>query len=162
MTASEDDQPPPSHIRVEDSTGADADRWAALAARVLADEGVSGDAEMGLLFVDEERMAALNREHMGAEGPTDVLSFPIDGAQAAAGGLVGDVVICPAVAARNAADHSREVDDEMALLVVHGVLHLLGMDHAEAAEAEAMRDREKHHLAAAGSERGLRGRGTQG
>jgi len=144
--ASDGDQPPPANVRVDDRVGVDGGRWASLAARVLVDEGMSGDAEMGLLFVDEDEMTGLNREHMGAEGPTDVLSFPIDGAEAADQGLVGDVVICPAVATRQAAEHGVEADDEMALLVVHGVLHLLGMDHAEAGEAAAMREREQHHL----------------
>ncbi len=61
--------------------------------------------------------------------------------------LLGDVVICPAVAARNAPEHAGSYDDEMALLVVHGVLHVLGMDHAEPDEAEAMRAREAELLA---------------
>ncbi len=92
-------------------------------------------------------MAALNREHMGHEGPTDVLSFPIDGTDAGPDGLLGDVVVCPAVARRNAPDHAGTYDDELALLVVHGVLHVLGHDHADADDAEAMRAREVDLLA---------------
>ena len=92
-------------------------------------------------------MAELNREHMGHEGPTDVLSFPIDGAGAGPDGLLGDVVVCPAVARRNAPDHAGTYDDELALLVVHGVLHVLGHDHAEADDAEVMRAREGDLLA---------------
>jgi probable rRNA maturation factor len=144
------DEPDPgrARFRVDDRQGGsvDAGRWAELASRVLSDEGAAGGAEMGLLFVDEKAIAELNRQHMGAEGPTDVLAFPIDGSEAADGGLVGDVVICPAVAARQAAEHNADPDDELALLVVHGVLHLLGMDHAEAEDAVAMRSREQHHL----------------
>jgi probable rRNA maturation factor len=124
-------------------------RWARLARDVLVDAGLAARTEMTLLFVDESRMAELNGRFMGSEGPTDVLSFPIDGdASSASAGdeppvLVGDVVVCPAVAARNARTHHLTIEDELALLVVHGTLHLLGLDHAEPAEGEAMRARER-------------------
>jgi len=121
------------------------DRWADLAAAVLAAEGEAG--ELNLLFVDEVAMAGLNQEHMGHEGPTDVLSFPIDGPGAGPDGLLGDVVVCPAVARRNAPTHAGTFEDELALLVVHGVLHVLGHDHAEDDEATAMRAAEAAHLA---------------
>jgi probable rRNA maturation factor len=123
----------------------DLPRWSRLATDALAAEGAQG--ELSLLFVDEAAMAALNQEHMGHEGPTDVLSFPIDGAAAGPDGLLGDVVVCPAVARRNAPDHAGTYDGELALLVVHGVLHVLGHDHAEADDAEAMRAREVDLLA---------------
>ena len=128
----------------------DPDRWRWLAAAVLVEEGMGG--ELGLTFVDEAAMAALNERHMGHDGPTDVLSFPLDGEDGPAAGdradddvprLLGDVVICPSVAARNAPG---PVDDELALLVVHGVLHVLGWDHAADDEREAMQARERHHL----------------
>ena len=122
----------------------DVDRWSGLATTVLADEGVDG--ELNLLFVDESAMAELNQEHLGHEGPTDVLSFPIDGPDAGPDGLLGDVVVCPAVARRQAPEHAGTYDDELALLVVHGVLHVLGHDHAEDDEAAVMRDREAAHL----------------
>ena len=128
----------------QDTEPVDVDRWSGLATAVLVDEGVEG--ELNLLFVDEDAMAALNQEHMGHDGPTDVLSFPIDGPDAGADGLLGDVVVCPAVARRNAPDHAGTYEDELALLVVHGVLHVLGHDHAEAAEAAVMRARESAHL----------------
>ena len=128
----------------QDLEPVDLDRWTALATAVLADEGVAG--EMNLLFVGEAAMAELNEAHMGHEGPTDVLSFPIDGAAAGPDGFVGDVVVCPAVARRNAPDHAGTYNDEVALLVVHGVLHLLGHDHAEDDEAAVMRAREVAHL----------------
>jgi probable rRNA maturation factor len=102
---------------------------------------------------------------MGREGPTDVLSFPIDnepepsGRVPDSGGtgpgeppspeipqLVGDVVICPAVAARNALEHECSLEDELALLIVHGVLHLLGWDHAADEEADRMEARERQLL----------------
>jgi probable rRNA maturation factor len=144
----------------------DLERWAELARRALADEGVRGLAEVSLIFAGETTMAELNAQFMGKSGPTDVLSFPIDdeppptGRVPDAGGsgpgdpsepeipqLVGDVVICPAVAARNALEHECSLEDELALLVVHGVLHLLGWDHVVDAEAERMEARERELLA---------------
>mgnify|MGYP001170205036 CR=1 FL=1 len=76
------------------------------------------DGHVAIEFVDEERMAELNAKFRGKEGPTDVLSFPIDGAAPASGPReLGDIVICP--------PRSESVDEA----VVHGMLHLLGMDH---------------------------------
>jgi probable rRNA maturation factor len=120
-----------------------------------------------MLFVDEQAISDLNKRFLGKDGPTDVLAFPIDeepvegGRSPDSGGtgpgfaseptdlptLLGDVVICPSVAARNAPEHAGTYDDEIALLVVHGVLHLLGMDHEEDEEAEAMEQRERELLA---------------
>ena len=118
--------------------------WAALAEAALRAEGVTA-GECNLVFVDPDEMARLNAEHMGEEAPTDVLSFPLDGADPDPVGtrLVGDVVVCPAYAARNAAP-----DGGLALLVVHGVLHLLGYDHADAVDAARMQARERELLAA--------------
>lgn len=129
----------------------DAARWCRLATDVLRSEGVEG--ELTLTFVDRDEMAVLNRDHMGADGPTDVLSFPLDAVADAAlvAGepvLLGDVVVCPAVAAANAPQHAGTVDDELALLVVHGCLHVLGHDHADPGEARTMRDRELELLVA--------------
>lgn len=142
----------------------DVDRLAELARGVLRAEGLAGGCELSLRFVDEEVMAGLNREHMGGDGPTDVLAFPIDGPDAVAGpsaggapampSLVGDVVVCPAVARRNARARGGRTDDELALLVVHGVLHVLGMDHAEPEEAAAMQARERALLADLGTPHG--------
>ena len=122
---------------------------------------------MSLLFVDEVTMASLNERFLHKDGATDVLSFPIEdesdrsGRSPDQGGtgpgsieadtdrlvLLGDVVICPSVAARHAVDHGVTFDDEIALLVVHGILHLLGMDHEVDAEAERMERREQQLLA---------------
>jgi len=101
---------------------------AELAARTLAEEG-AGAVELSLSFVEAGEMADLHVRFMGEAGPTDVLSFPMDG-----DGLVGDVVICPEEAARNNPDEP----EELRLLVVHGVLHLLGYDHQEEEERRAM------------------------
>jgi probable rRNA maturation factor len=143
----------------------DVARWATLARRVLEARGIKGETEVSLLFVDEDAMAALNQQFLGKSGPTDVLSFPIEddpgptgrspdfggsgpgtAAEEGALSLLGDVVICPGVAARNAVDHGVGLDDEVALLVVHGLLHLLGMDHEDDAEAERMEALEQQLL----------------
>lgn len=143
----------------------DVARWADLARRVLDARGVKGETEVSLLFVDEDAMAALNEQFLGKSGPTDVLSFPIEdeagptgrspdlggtgpGTEAEGGplSLLGDVVVCPAIAARNAAAHEVTFEDEVALLIVHGLLHLLGMDHEQEAEAERMEALEQQLL----------------
>ncbi|MGI9023306.1 MAG: rRNA maturation RNase YbeY [Acidimicrobiales bacterium] len=144
----------------------DTARWVGLASRVLEAEGVRGDVEASVLFVDERAMAELNLRFLGRTGPTDVLAFPIDddvyegprsadslgpgpGAEPEMSDLptiLGDIVVCPAVARRNAPAHAGTYDDELALLVVHGVLHLLGLDHAQPDEAERMERREQELL----------------
>lgn len=141
-------------------------RWSALARSVLEQQGVREDAEVSLLFVDEETIAGLNERFLEKPGPTDVLAFPIEddpvpsGRWPDVGGngpgaepedqptlLLGDVVICPAVAATHAVEHGVSEEDELALLVVHGLLHLLGFDHQENAEAERMERLERQLLA---------------
>jgi len=142
-------------------------RWIRLARCVVEAERVPGTSELSLLFVDRTTIAELNEKFLGGEGPTDVLAFPMDddlvlpGRQPDQGGrgpgapaeatepptLIGDVVVCPAVAATHAPQHGVTVDDELALLVVHGVLHLLNYDHAEPNEEAAMQQRERELLA---------------
>jgi probable rRNA maturation factor len=138
-------------------------RWQGLALAVLRAEGVRGLSELSLLFVTEQEMAELNESYMGTAGPTDVLAFPLDAhdvtqvvsptgstrgpdrAPVDPGDLpllLGDVVVCPAIAARQASSHAGTVDDELALLLVHGILHVLGHDHAEEPAAATMRARE--------------------
>lgn len=149
------DTPSEVHIVVTDEqtdVAIDAPRWERLAHAVLVAEGQVG--ELTLTFVDDADMAELNAEHMGKHGPTDVLSFPLDAFDASDatpfpdGGpvLLGDVVICPGVAAAAAPLHAGTVDDEIALLVVHGILHVLGHDHSEPEETHRMRARELEHL----------------
>jgi probable rRNA maturation factor len=130
------------------------DRWSTLATASLIDQGIPA-GECNLLFVDESTIHELNLEHRGKDRPTDVLSFPLDGAEANhPDDLIGDIVICPTIAAANAPDHAGQdhhtgsVEDELGLLVVHGVLHLLGHDHEEPAEADAMEALEQALLAA--------------
>jgi len=144
----------------------DTHRWAALTEQVLIAEGISGDAELSVRFIDEPTMAELNLRFMEVDGPTDVLAFPLEDDIIVAGRwpdngtsgpvdpsnrgaltdlplLLGDVVICPAVAARNAPEHAGTYDDELALLLVHGILHVLGMDHAFPEETAAMQAKEQ-------------------
>jgi probable rRNA maturation factor len=109
----------------------DAQALVNLAGATLRAEG-AGDVELSVSLVAEEEMADLHRRYLGEPGPTDVLSFPMDDRDA--GRLLGDVVICPAVAARQGSDLAAE----LRLLLVHGILHLLGYDHQEEDEREAM------------------------
>lgn len=141
-------------------------RWIDLARLVLREERVPSDAEVSVIFVDERAITDLNERFLGGDGPTDVLAFPMDGdvvppgRQPDQGGrgpgsttdageppsVLGDVVVCPSVAGRNAAERGRAADDEIALLVVHGLLHLLDYDHADDEEGAAMRRREAELL----------------
>ena len=105
---------------------------AALAREVLEAEGVA-DGELGIAFVRADEMQGLKRDHLGIDELTDVLSFPIDGAEPLPPGLpraLGDVVLCPQV-----------TGDDWRWPLVHGVLHLLGHEHGPAMEA-----RERAHL----------------
>ena len=169
VASSLDEPPPGAVVRAFDETSGpapgrhrlDTERWAGLAEAVLCDEGVPS-GELGLRFVDPGVMAELNLTHMGAPGPTDVLAFPIDGNGSTRPSeptpLLGDVVVCPAYAAAPAPDHGGAghggaghgggLADELALLVVHGVLHVLGYDHLHDTDAAAMQAREQQLLAA--------------
>lgn len=118
----------------EQSETVDAQDLVGLARFVLRQRRVPDEMELALLLVDVETMAALNRQHMGKDGPTDVLAFPIDEPGETPPGppaILGDVVLCPTVAASQAVEHGKTTRDELQLLTVHGVLHLLGMDHAD-------------------------------
>jgi probable rRNA maturation factor len=135
VAADERDPDDSPHVEI------DLGRWHRLAVDVLADRGLDG--ELTLTFVGLDDIAALNLEYMGKQGPTDVLSFPLDDRPVeGVPTLLGDVVISPAAASDQCADHAGTIDDELALLVVHGVLHVLGHDHAEPGEAAVMRSLE--------------------
>ena len=108
----------------------------ALALRCLEGEGVK-TGELSVSFVTPDEIEELHVRFMGEEGPTDVLSFPQDDKY-----LLGDVVICPEVAAENDPD----VESEVRMLLVHGILHLLGYDHEEDAERAQMWARQEHYL----------------
>ena len=135
-------------IEIANESGADVDTDAVLAvARYALDEmGVNPLAELSILLVDSDYMAELNHRWMGGDGPTDVLAFPMD--ELEPGGrpdspepgpaMLGDIVLCPEVAAKQAAGVGHSTADELHLLTVHGVLHLLGYDHAEPEEEREM------------------------
>ena len=103
-------------------------RVAALAEGVLRAERVR-DAEVSITFLDARRMAALNRRHLEHRGPTDVITFELT--RVPAGPITGDVYICPAVTTANARAHGVSVREELARVVVHAMLHVLGHEHPE-------------------------------
>ena len=111
---------------------------------VLEAMNVHPGADLCLKLVDEAAMEVLHVQWMDLPGPTDVMSFPMDelrpgrDGQEPEEGVLGDIVLCPSVAARQAAVAGHGADDELHLLTVHGVLHLLGYDHAEPDEEREM------------------------
>jgi probable rRNA maturation factor len=110
----------------------------------LAELHVSPDADVAILLVDEGAMEALHVQWMDEPGPTDVLSFPMDELRPGTedvptpAGLLGDIVLCPQVAETQAAAAKHSTMDELILLTTHGLLHLLGFDHAEPEEKREM------------------------
>jgi len=128
----------------ESGTAVDEEALSQLARFVLARIGIHPQAELSLLLVDEPAMTELHVKWMDEPGPTDVLSFPMDELrppkddEAPEPGLLGDVVLCPMVAQRQAAAAGHSTLDELFLLTTHGILHLLGYDHAEPAEEREM------------------------
>lgn len=110
----------------------------------LSELHVSPDADVAIVLVDEGAMESLHVQWMDEPGPTDVLSFPMDelrpGTEDAPtpAGLLGDIVLCPAVAETQAAAAKHSTQDELILLTTHGLLHLLGFDHAEPDEEREM------------------------
>lgn len=115
-----------------------------LAEYVFAKMGVHPRAELFIRLVDEKAMEELHIQWMDEPGPTDVLSFPMDElrppplGEPPVEGILGDIVVCPSVAARQAIEHSVSTADEILLLITHGILHLLGYDHVEPEEREEM------------------------
>lgn len=140
----------------------DSDALIRLAERTLLHEGYPDRTELSITAVSDDDIAALKAEHLGEHMPTDVLSFPIDefnpGEAPVCGPddppvLLGDVVIAPEFIARQAKLHGVAETDELSLMVVHGILHLMGWDHLTDAEAEAMEERERQVLALVGVDR---------
>jgi probable rRNA maturation factor len=136
-------------IEIANESGIEVDETAlsAVARHALEQLGVSPLAEMSVIVVDTATMSSLHERWMGEPGPTDVLAFPMDegtvdhGPGEAAGGepaLLGDIVLCPEVAGKQAAAAGHATADELHLLTVHGCLHLLGYDHAEPEEEREM------------------------
>jgi probable rRNA maturation factor len=133
-------------IANESGVDVDSDIILAVARHALDEMGVNPLAELSILLVDVDYMTELNHRWMDGEGPTDVLAFPmdegsVDHGPSEAGGepaLLGDIVLCPDVASKQAAGAGHSTLDELALLTVHGTLHLLGYDHAEPDEEQEM------------------------
>src|SRR6266478_4340582 len=114
---------------------------------VLAGEGV-GDAEISLAFVDNPTIHRLNQRYLQHDEPTDVLSFPLSEPNAKR--LAGELVIGVEVAQAQARERGHDVQQELALYVIHGLLHLCGYDDKTDEAARAMRERERHYLAELG------------
>jgi probable rRNA maturation factor len=126
-----------------------------MAERVLKSEGVPDNVELAIVLVGKDEMAGYNQRFMERSGPTDVLAFPVD--QLVPGQLpttiangqplsLGDIFICPDVVGEQAAEMGVSLNDEMALIVTHGILHLLGYDHSDPADAAKMSARERELL----------------
>lgn len=127
----------------ETSYDVDIQRLLSLGKHLYTELHIAPDAELAIVFVDNDAMSQLHQDWMGLEGPTDVMSFPMDELRPGteerlAQGLLGDIVISPEVAADHAQRGGHSVADEIALLVTHGLLHLLGYDHHD--------DDEKHQM----------------
>lgn len=133
-----------------------------LAELILREEGYPEDAEVTLLFVSEGEMASYNQRFLDRDGPTDVLAFPVetllpgvvpDTDPQGPPLMLGDVIVAPTYVRRQAEDQGVTFDDEMALMVTHGILHLLGYDHVENDDAGRMEARERELLAKVGRSR---------
>jgi len=151
-------------IELSDEQGepAPVDELIRLAEIVLKSEGLDDATSVAISLVGESTMAELNERHFGKSGPTDVLSFPIEDAAPGEPPMphpdgpptqLGDVFIAPSVVRANAARNEVGYEDEIALMVVHGLLHLLGWDHVNDKDAEAMEKREAELFRLIGRER---------
>lgn len=130
----------------ESGVEVDAERLVQLATFALAALRIHPQAELSILLVEEGTMSAYHEKFMGEPGPTDVLSFPMDELRTPEPdeepplGLLGDIVLCPTITAAQASETGRSPEQEADYLLVHGLLHLLGHDHAEPAEKKIMFD----------------------
>lgn len=125
-------------------------RLESVASFAMESLGIHRDSELSISLVDEDEMSALHVRWMNEPGATDVLSFPMDEMKpqsAAQGpGMVGDIVLCPDFALRQAKEAGHSLQEELELLTVHGVLHLLGYDHREHEEKKVMFDLQDEFL----------------
>lgn len=137
----------------ESEVEVDLDRVQALAIHVRDELKLHPQVDVGIIFVDEEPMTELHIKWMDEPGPTDVLSFPMDELRPGSDlvpspeGVLGDIVVCPQVAAEQAVKAGHGAIDEILLLVTHGMLHLVGFDHAEPEEEKEMFGLQKQFLA---------------
>ncbi|MEO8529267.1 MAG: rRNA maturation RNase YbeY [Pseudolysinimonas sp.] len=141
-------------IEINNESGVDVDEASLqrLATFALDHLHVHRDAELAILLVDEAAMEQLHVQWMDEPGPTDVLSFPMDELRPGSEdeitppGLLGDLVVCPQVAVAQAIEAGHSAADEMHLLTAHGILHLLGYDHAEPDQEREMFDVQREIL----------------
>ena len=147
-------------INNESGEAVDTQRLSQLAAFALDALRIHPEAELSIVLVDEDTMSAYHERFMGEPGPTDVLSFPMDELRAPEPdeepplGLLGDIVLCPTVTAAQAASMGRTPEEEADYLLIHGLLHLLGHDHAEPNEKKVMFDLNDKIIAAWTAQRG--------
>jgi probable rRNA maturation factor len=151
-----------SYLAVDD------EQFVLLARYVFEQLSINPDADLTVLFLDEDAMEQLHLDYMGLDGPTDVMSFPID--ELTPGALphhlqakvathqassdekdqfdlvLGDIAICPAIAIKQAEKAGHTANEEMLLLTVHGILHIIGHDHAEPAQKKIMFDLQRKLL----------------
>ncbi len=131
-------------VNNESDHAVDEAEFAALARYVLDEMHVHPQTDLSIMLVDTQVMTELHVKWMDEPGPTDVLSFPMDelrpgrDGEVTPPGLLGDVVLCPEVAAQQAAAAGHSTAEELLLLTTHGILHLLGFDHAEPEEEKEM------------------------
>jgi probable rRNA maturation factor len=141
-------------INNESAIEVDLTRVRSLAEHVIGSLRLHPAVDLGIIFVDEEPMTDLHVKWLEEPGPTDVLSFPMDELRPGSDelisdeGVLGDVVICPQVAIKQAATAGHEPINEMLLLLTHGILHLVGFDHAEPEEEKEMFGLQKELLTA--------------
>lgn len=137
-----------------------------LGRHVLEQLRVHPQAELTITLVDEAAMAALHERWMDLPGPTDVMSFPMDeltpgrDGEDPEPGMLGDVVLCPSVAARQATAAGHALEEEILLLTTHGILHLLGYDHGEPEEEKEMFELQRQLLLTFLATRGRSGDGV--
>ena len=128
----------------ESGHGVTAREFVDLSRYVLAEMRVHPQAELCIRMVDEDTMTVLHEQWMDLPGPTDVMSFPMDElepgreGETSQEGILGDIVLCPSVAEKQAKAAGHATIEEMLLLTTHGILHLLGYDHAEPEEEKEM------------------------
>ncbi len=139
-------------INNESTQEVDESKVLAIARFALDKMKIHPGAELAIIFVDEPAMEQLHIQWMDETGPTDVLSFPMDelrpgtDQELTPAGLLGDIVICPQVATTQAVAAEHETINEILMLTTHGILHLLGFDHAEPEEEKEMFDIQKKIL----------------
>ncbi len=140
------------NIEITNLTDSDCEqeRLVSVANHAMQQLGLHQECELSISLVDEDEMTALHVRWMDEPGSTDVLSFPMDEVRPNSAntgpGMLGDIILCPDFAARQAAQLGHSLQQELELLTVHGVLHLVGYDHREAEEKAFMFDLQDKYL----------------